>query len=461
MEKSFMETYDATIIGGGLAGLTAATFLAREGRRVLLLEKSNRLGGRAVTDDLGDCLFNLGPHAINKKGPGMAVLRELGFEAVGREPNLQAMLDDRGNVLTMPASPLGMLTSRLLNWREKKEFVRHMVRLQKMEAKSLHGTTLRAWVDAHLREAKVRELFYTLTRVATYSHDPDLTDAGAVFRQMQRSFKGGVTYLHGGWQTITDHLIREAEKHGVTMQLGATVTAISGTRPHMEVALQSGEVIGTENVISTLPPKATARLIAAAAVHNTATHLTATTGTSVAHAYAPSSHTRLHTWADTTLPVRGVALDLLLKKLPNPQTTFALGLENPYYFSNHSEVARLTRDPAYQVVHVFKYLSSQDQTTPQQDRAELESFLDRIQPGWRHEVIRQRFLPRLTVANGLPLASAAGTITAPQTDVPELPGLYVAGDWVTTEGLLADAALTSAKRAAALIMEAQSLIHGV
>src|SRR5215470_15020353 len=38
---------DVIVVGGGLAGLTAAVELARKGRRVTIVEKSETLGGRA------------------------------------------------------------------------------------------------------------------------------------------------------------------------------------------------------------------------------------------------------------------------------------------------------------------------------------------------------------------------------------------------------------------------------
>ena len=44
------EAYDVVIVGGGHNGLTAAAYLAKTGRSVLVLEKSDHLGGadRAV-----------------------------------------------------------------------------------------------------------------------------------------------------------------------------------------------------------------------------------------------------------------------------------------------------------------------------------------------------------------------------------------------------------------------------
>src|SRR3954462_13714274 len=44
--------YDAIVIGGGHNGLTAAAYLGRAGRKVLVLERRHLVGGAAVTEEV-------------------------------------------------------------------------------------------------------------------------------------------------------------------------------------------------------------------------------------------------------------------------------------------------------------------------------------------------------------------------------------------------------------------------
>jgi len=47
-----MANYDAIIIGAGHNGLTAAAYLAKAGKKVLVLERRHVLGGAAVTEEI-------------------------------------------------------------------------------------------------------------------------------------------------------------------------------------------------------------------------------------------------------------------------------------------------------------------------------------------------------------------------------------------------------------------------
>jgi pyruvate/2-oxoglutarate dehydrogenase complex dihydrolipoamide dehydrogenase (E3) component len=59
----------------------------------------------------------------------------------------------------------------------------------------------------------------------------------------------------------------------------------------------------------------------------------------------------------------------------------------------------------------------------------------------------------MIVSNALVTAEGGGIPGRPDTRVPNADNLYIVGDWVGVEGLLADASFASAKRAANQILE--------
>ena len=62
------------MVGAGISGLTAAYLLARDGRRVVVLEAAERVGGAITTLRDGPWLFELGPNTVLDGNPAVAGL---------------------------------------------------------------------------------------------------------------------------------------------------------------------------------------------------------------------------------------------------------------------------------------------------------------------------------------------------------------------------------------------------
>ncbi|HWQ31666.1 MAG TPA: NAD(P)/FAD-dependent oxidoreductase [Blastocatellia bacterium] len=423
------QTGSVAIIGGGLAGLTAANYLARAGKRVMLFEKSHVVGGRAVTDENQGFRFNLGPHALYRNGSGVRILRELGVEFSGSIVGTSgAYAFARGEKHTLPAGFVSLLTTGLMPLAARLELARLLGGISKINPEPLQRVTVREWLDREIRHPEVKELLQAVFRVATYTNAPELQSAGSAIHQLQLSLAGSVYYLNDGWQTLVDGLRATAEKSGAQIISGQRVAAVE--RGPQSFLIRTAEAIeySASVVILALSPADAAALVKGEAQRV------------------------LNEWAAAAVPVRAACLDLGLKYLPQPQARFALGIDTPLYFSVHSAWAKLApQDGA--VIHVAKYLPPDSADDPKKIEQEMEALTDLMQPGWRDIVAARRFLPKMTVTNAIVTAAQGGLAGRPGPEVPGCEGLYVAGDWVGADGQLADASLSSAKRAAELVTQ--------
>src|SRR5437762_14068694 len=76
--------YDAIVIGGGHNGLTASAYLARAGRKVLVLERRHVLGGAAVTEEVFPGFrFSVASYVVSLLRP--EIIRDLDLPRHGLE----------------------------------------------------------------------------------------------------------------------------------------------------------------------------------------------------------------------------------------------------------------------------------------------------------------------------------------------------------------------------------------
>jgi phytoene dehydrogenase-like protein len=404
--------------------------LARAGRRVVVLEKGRVPGGRASTQLRQKFLFNLGAHALYRAGRAAAILRDLGVPWHGTEPDGDGALAG-GRIHRLPRSAWSLLATTLLPLREKFEAARLMSHLPGIATAPLDSIPVRTWLDREVRGPRVRQLLEGVFRVSTYCADFDRLSAGAALQQMKLAF-GGVWYLDGGWGTLVDGLRTRLAMYGGELRCGISATLVEPRPGGFLVHRHDCLPLEARHVVIAASPADAARLVPAA---------------------EPAFLARLN----AARPVVVATLDLALARLPDPRRTFVLGIDKPLYLSVHSRWASLA--PAGgALVHVMKYL-----TEPLADAAsirhELKDLVDLSQPGWRDFVVDERFAPHLVATHQIATAERGGLAGRPDIACPGLPGVYFAGDWVGAEGMLADAALASAQRAAQAILEPPHDLH--
>lgn len=419
------EHRNVIIVGGGIAGLTAAAYLARAGTPVTLYERSSQLGGMAATEESNGFHFNMGPHALYRGGAAQSVLDELGVPYPGRIPVADRALRG-GRLHTLPTNARSLLSTRLLGARAKLEVGAFLARLNSLDPSRFDRITLDDWLNTAFRQESSRELMRALTRVTGYTNDPDRVSAGAALGQLKYAASIGVIYLNNGWQSLVDGLSRSAEAAGANIVTGLRVDAIEPRGQASVVRLSTGETVEASAVIVAASPRVTRDLLA-----NT-------------ELSAPKQ------WADAAVPVRSACLDVALRGLPVPTRPFALGIDAPTYLSLHSVPEGMAPN-GMALVSLQKYLPTDD-NDPAAAEPQLERVLDIVQPGWRDVLVERRFLPHMIVSHWLPQASSGGLAGRPGPQIPRASGIFVVGDWVGAEGMLSDAAFASGRQAATLAL---------
>ena len=439
---------DIVIIGAGLSGLTTAIILARAGRSVTVLEQSSKVGGRARTENVDGFYFNQGPHALYLSGEGAKGLQELGIKYRGSPPPSPQYFIKHNMKYQQGASFFSILTSKLLRGLGSKiELIRFFMSLRKMNFNEIQNIAIQEWLKKRIHHQDVFDLLITLCRIVTYANEPEIQSAGSTLFQLQMAISGGVIYLDGGWQTLVNELISEALKANVRIYSGKRVsnvkeaiidspTSEETTIPLWRINVSDGSSILTSTLVIAGSPTDVQGLF-----RDSKSKL-------LSHIVGERASSR------RINPVRAACLDVALNTLPNPSIPVAVGIDNPFFLSVHSASAKLAPKGGA-LIHVIKYLGSTHESNPSTDKLELETFLDAIQPGWRNVVVRQRFLPSMVVYNAIVTAEQRGTLGRPDTKVPETENLYIVGDWIGSEGILADASFASAKRAAEQILNAR------
>jgi phytoene dehydrogenase-like protein len=196
------EMDEITIVGGGLAGLTAAIASAEQGAPVRLLEAHNDLGGRARSTD-GPYKANLGPHALLSANP------------------FWRWLGDRGLIPPTARPPLSGVRFR---WHDEIRRVPAvgaavaMIRLRGRPAPV--DVDFHTWAAGQVGEDAADALSRS-AGILTYHHDPGELSAAFVWEAVVRNLLSApptARFPIGGWSEIVKRLRDRAIQLGVAIE---------------------------------------------------------------------------------------------------------------------------------------------------------------------------------------------------------------------------------------------------
>lgn len=263
------------IIGGGFAGLAAAVNLAERGRRVLVLERRNFLGGRAYsfTDKVtGDTIDN-GQHLLmGCYHHTLDFLRKIGAShKVKFQPNPRVdFLSETEGHASFACPPLpaplhllaGLSRLKTIGWRDRLNALRVGLALKTMNGKraQLADITVREWLNKLGQSERMQSRFWDLMALATLNEVPERASADMFARVLEQGFmrtKQDSTMVIarvGLSDLYTQDAVRFLEACDSVVRMNASVKTIDFENGcAVGVTLANGEAIAAAAIISAVP----------------------------------------------------------------------------------------------------------------------------------------------------------------------------------------------------------------
>jgi phytoene dehydrogenase-like protein len=202
-----MKKYDVIVVGAGIAGLGAASLLSKKGHSVLLLEREEILGGRSTSFEFRGYLVDVGLHAIaslSSSGIGQ-LLKETGaeFEQVPIKPSLMHFdLESRSYLRATGPERFGQKL-----YQDFKDLVRAVARMDREEIDTYHEISAQSWIMDNFGNPGLIEFFKKITG---FSGQPmDKVSAGAFLETLNDAVTSEATICYpakGGIRALPDSL---------------------------------------------------------------------------------------------------------------------------------------------------------------------------------------------------------------------------------------------------------------
>ncbi|MCD1261585.1 FAD-dependent oxidoreductase [Paenibacillus athensensis] len=435
------------VIGGGLAGLTAAAYLSESPHvEGIVLERSPQLGGRAFTYEKAGFTLNYGAHAIyGIDRHNLTVMeKELGLSFSSKQVDKRrVMYAKHGRLTEAPLDFVNLLRTELLSTRQKMRFVGEITAI----IANIHNLKNYATLGDYLAESDadedVKELWEHLvcSNFFITPEDARNVSGAAISEYYHNLFLSGrpVNYVLGSWAVIINQLKLKLETSGrwqIALQEGVEQLRYADRR---FVLHTKNREIAVDKVVFAMPVQQVVKL------------LKGTAWEPFLAPYEGSSATEV------------MVYDIGLSRVVARPFSYISDMDNKLFISDVSATDHTLVPEGGQLLQAIAYLN--DDFTDEARRKEyldgkmqqLEALFDQHYPGWREAVAVKRVSKKAMVSS---VKNVAANRLLP-VRVENVP-FYFCGDGCEGKGELAERAFSSARSAAlALVEEAARLAPGI
>lgn len=424
--------YDVVIVGGGLAGLSAAAYLSAKGKKVVVLERG-ALGGRAVTLPIKGFNFNFGAHAIY--GRDTSVLstfeKELDLHIDWQDfnPN-KAKYDMGGDLTDVPANVQGLFRTKLLKGIEKVKFTFEVLKtMLKLETGHPH-LSIQKWMKKKNISEDVQEMMLTLASSNFFTREPEKIPSDVFFTYYRRLFTTTkpVAYIGGGWQALIDEFVRVIEQNNGTIFTKTKVESITFEEDRVTGVTTADGVISGEEFIFCIPPKEMMKVFKETKLEH---------GIGQYAIYDPTYV---------------VVYDIGLKKRIEVPYTYIYDKQNNIFITDISHYDTTCVPESGQLLQATAYIRQSDlgnKENIEQRKHEIEQLYDKHFAGWREELV----VPRVSIRAVVQEIKWTMNQKPMPIYLPDYRNLFFAGDWCEGQGQLSELSFSSAYATSKMILQ--------
>ncbi|HOJ13118.1 MAG TPA: FAD-dependent oxidoreductase [Deltaproteobacteria bacterium] len=430
-----MSDFDVVVVGAGYGGMGAAALLAESGLRVLVLEQSESVGGRAwsFTDDEG-FTWEYGAHSMRlaEKGIAAELFRRLGDEIVFVPHAKDAGLIYRDRLWDRPEGVIGYLFTPMLPLRSRLALLVLLARIKRTRPEDWYDRTLSDFSRSTGLHSLVEEVL-PLLGMAVMCPDPAKVSAGEVIAFVRRMLLAGVSVGEpvGGTAQVFRKLSRHVESSG-RIHTGERAT---------ELMVDNGRVAGVRTTRDTY--RADTVIFAA--------RLPLLFEIAQPSWFPPE----LVHYARSIEHSSSLVIDFVTDRPICERKGGILGVDIPVWarFQTNADPSFTPRGlhlSTWGIMLPFGFRGEPEAVDAAERR--LRDLVGSLFPLVRDALTRERRLV-VEVMNGTVLTPSSSLPHRPPVACPSPKGLYLAGDTVAGEGCSGDISFSSAMKACDAILE--------